>query len=215
MNDIIDRICERKAQLKLKQIDIVQATGASPATVNKWLNQTNEPSAKYLESLANVLGVSIQWLITGFENDTNNIFYETDKIRKAPILSLSQAIDFKKFIFSKIDKQEFEYFIDKGFSEDVFWIRMKADNSMLPIFADGDLVLVDSKIEPRTGNCVIALINGDNKATLRKFRICYDEKAEKEYFQLIAHNDFYPPIDSRRNKFTILGVTVKHERYLI
>lgn len=213
--EITERIRQRAEQLKLKQIDIMEATKASRATVNKWYNHTNEPSARYLEDLANVLNVSIQWLVTGFEIEDNSVLDTKDKIRKAPILSLSEVREYQRIIIDNAHNKEVEYFIDKNFSEEVFWVRMKSDNSMLPIFTDGDLVLIDTKREPRTGNCVIAVIESDEKATLRKFRICYDEKAEKEYFQLIAHNDFYPPIDSRRNKFQIKGVAVKHERLLL
>ena len=113
------------------------------------------------------------------------------------------------------EKRDFEYFVDNNFSDELFWVRTTTDNSMLPTFKDGDLILIDTKREPRTGNCVVAVVEGDTKATLRKYRICYDEKANKEYFQLVAENDFYPAIDSRRNRFSVKGVAVKHERTLV
>lgn len=211
---ITDRINERVRQLKLKQTDIVVATKASPATVNKWLNHTNEPSAKYLEDLAKILNVSIEWLITGVEVADTFDFTKV-KIRKAPILSFYEVVDFYKYLITNDEKRDFEYFVDNNFSDELFWVRTTTDNSMLPTFKDGDLILIDTKREPRTGNCVVAVVEGDTKATLRKYRICYDEKANKEYFQLVAENDFYPAIDSRRNRFSVKGVAVKHERTLV
>ncbi len=215
MHLLTDRINERVKQLKLKQIDIVSATGASPATVNKWLNHTNEPSVKYLENLAAVLNVSIQWLVTGIDINTSKDS-DIEKLRKAPILTLAEVAEYQKYVLSIDDcYREHRVFTDENFSEEVFWVRMEGDNSMLPIFSDNDLVLIDAKKQPRTGNYVIAIIDSDSKATLRKFRLCYDNKADKEYYELVALNDFYPLIDSRRNKFSIKGIAVKHERLLV
>ena len=214
MERITDRIWERANQLKLQQKQIAKATGATSPTVNNWFNHASEPSAKYLEELANILNVSIQWLVTGYDLE-NNVLENNIKIRKAPILSLYEVVDFYKYLITNDDKREYEYFVDNNFSDDLFWIRAKTDNSMFPSFNAGDLILVDTKREPRTGNCVIAIVDGDTKATLRKYRICYDEKANKEYFQLVAENDFYPAIDSRRTRFSVKGVAVKHERSLI
>lgn len=214
MKDITDRIIKRVNELKISQKEIAKAIGASSPTVNNWLNYDREPSLKYLEKLAKTLEVSIQWLVTGYEIE-NNILDENIKIRKAPILSLYEIKDFYKYLIDSDNKREYEYFVDGNFSEDVFWIRAKTDNSMYPTFNAGDLILIDTKREPRTGNCVVAVVEGDSKAILRKYRICFDEKANKEYYQLIAENDFYPAIDSRRSKFQIKGVAVKHERLLV
>lgn len=215
MERITDRIWERATQLKLQQKQIAKATGATSPTVNNWFNHASEPSAKYLEDLANVLNVSIQWLVTGYGLD-KNVLDENIKIRKAPVLSLYEVSEFQKYVISTQDeKREYEYFVDNGFSEELFWIKAKHDVSTSPTFIAGDLILIDTKREPRTGNCVIVILDGDSKATLRKFRICFDEKANKEYFQLVAENDFYPKLDSRHNRFSIKGVVVKHERILI
>lgn len=215
MKDITDRIIKRVNELKISQKDIAKFTGASSPTVNNWLNYDREPSVKYLEQLAKILGVSIQWLVTGYDIENVDILEGKIKIRKAPILTLYEVKEYEKYLTITDDKREYEFFVDKNFSEVLFWTRLNSDNGMMPIFSHGDLVLVDTKREPRTGNCVIAIIEGDSKAILRKFRTCFDEKADKEYYQLVAHNDFYPPIDSRRDKFFISGVAVKHERFLV
>ncbi len=214
METITDRIVERANQLKLKQLDIMQSTQAKRATVNKWFNHLSEPSVKYLEDLAKVLNVSIQWLVTGYECDKKVDLKE--KVRKAPILSLSEVENYYHHVISVNNHhREFEIFSNERFSDEVFWVRLEGDNSMLPIFTDSELILIDPKRQPRTGNIVIAIIDNDIKATLRKFRLCYDNKADKEYYELVALNDFYPVIDSRRQRFLIKGVAVKHERTLI
>lgn len=214
METITDRIAKRANQLKLKQIDIMHATQAKRATVNKWFNHVSEPSVKYLEDLAKVLNVSIQWLVTGYELE-NSFLADNIKIRKAPVLSFHEVVDFSKHLTVNDTKRNFEYFIDNKFSDEMFWLKVESDSSMFPIFRANDLVLVDTRREPRTGNCVVAVIDGDAKAILRKYRICYDEKANKEYFQLVAENDFYPALDSRHSRFFVKGVAVKIERNLV
>ncbi|MBW4016943.1 helix-turn-helix domain-containing protein [Moraxella osloensis] len=216
MCGITERIIERANQLKLKQSDIIKATGASKATVNNWFNYDRKPSVQYLEALANVLNVSIQWLVTGIDINGNSSSLGLTNLRKAPILTLSEVTEFQKYIISVEDfTRAYKVFSDANFSDEVFWVQMEGDNSMFPVFTDNDLVLIDAKKQPRTGNCVIAVIDNDAKATLRKFRLCYDNKADKEYYELIAINEFYPAIDSRRQRFQIKGVAVKHERTLI
>lgn len=216
METITDRIVERANQLKLKQLDIIQSTKAKRATVNKWFNHASEPSVKYLEDLAEVLNVSIQWLVTGYEIDTK--VHLKNKVRTAPILSLSEVANYYHHIISVNHPQrDFEIFSNEKFkfNDEVFWVRLEGDNSMLPVFTDNDLILIDPKRQPRTGNIVIAVIDNDIKATLRKFRLCYDNKADKEYYELVALNSFYPDIDSRRSKFQIKGVALKHESLLL
>lgn len=214
MNEVSDRILKRLNELKITQKELAKAVGASSPTVNNWLNYDREPSIKYLEKLANTLEVSIQWLVTGYELE-NSFLADNIKIRKAPILSFHEVVDFSKHLTINDTKRNFEYFVDNKFSDEMFWLKVESDSSMFPIFRANDLVLVDTRREPRTGNCVVAVIDGDAKAILRKYRICYDEKANKEYFQLVAENDFYPALDSRHSRFFVKGVVVKLERNLV
>lgn len=74
MSTISDRIIQRMTELKIRQVDLVEATGATKGAVSKWVAGTNIPKAEFLHSLASVLKTSQNWLLTGEQNQKQNNF---------------------------------------------------------------------------------------------------------------------------------------------
>lgn len=81
------------------------------------------------------------------------------------------------------------------------------------IYSNGDL--------PRDLYNLSELSHGYIGGVLRKVRpdntIEYGQvgKDGKPYHQLIALNEFYPPIDSRAKPFEVIGVVLEHKRVLV
>ncbi|MER0117339.1 XRE family transcriptional regulator [Acinetobacter baumannii] len=67
MSEINERIIERMRELKLRQVDLIEATGAKKGTVSKWISGINTPSVEYMPALAQVLKTTESWLLTGKE----------------------------------------------------------------------------------------------------------------------------------------------------
>ena len=65
MSSIRDRIIQRMTDLKLKQVDLMEATGATKGAVSKWVSGTNVPRSEFMPALALVLKTSEKWLLTG------------------------------------------------------------------------------------------------------------------------------------------------------
>lgn len=74
MSTISDRIIQRMTELKIRQVDLVEATGATKGAVSKWVAGTNIPKAEFLSPLANVLKTSQNWLLTGENDQRKNNF---------------------------------------------------------------------------------------------------------------------------------------------
>ena len=74
MENVSDRINKRMKELGLKQADLMRETGAGRATVSGWINDGNNPSAKYLESLAKCLKTTSTYLLTGKDPRKSNNF---------------------------------------------------------------------------------------------------------------------------------------------
>lgn len=70
---VADRINQKMAEHNLSQADLIRGTGAGRATVSGWVNGTNNPSAKHLDSLAKTLKTTTSWLLTGISDTTQNI----------------------------------------------------------------------------------------------------------------------------------------------
>ena len=65
MSLIRNRIIQRMTDLKLRQVDLIEATGATKGAVSKWVSGTNIPKSQYMSALALVLKTSENWLLTG------------------------------------------------------------------------------------------------------------------------------------------------------
>ena len=74
MTSISDRIIQRMKELNIRQVDLVEATGATKGAVSKWVAGTNIPKAEYLPALATVLKTSQNWLLTGNQEKPANNF---------------------------------------------------------------------------------------------------------------------------------------------
>lgn len=51
--------------LKLKQVDLMEATGATKGAVSKWVSGTNVPRSEFMPALSKVLKTTENWLLTG------------------------------------------------------------------------------------------------------------------------------------------------------
>ena len=133
-------------------------------------------------------------------------------MRQIPVLNWVQA-----GVFTDISENGYDEFISIDFDSscNTYALRIRGD-SMEKEFKEGDLIIVDADRQPVAGNYVIAMVDGADQATFKRYKPCgFDERLNKDYFQLIALNDFYAPIDSRHEAIRIVGVVIEHKRRLI
>lgn len=74
MSSISDRIIQRMTELKVRQVDLIEATGATKGAVSKWVAGTNVPKAEYMPALAAALKTTQDWLLFGKEPEKFNAF---------------------------------------------------------------------------------------------------------------------------------------------
>lgn len=131
---ISDRIKLRIKDLKLKQVDLVRATGASKSTVHGWLNGYTVPKGKNLLALADALKVTPGWLLDGGEL----IPLDPDSIHLSdsyPIPSLLTGSPDKPFQKELLEAQNLDL-------ESLYWMNAP-DDSMSPSVREGDVLIVD------------------------------------------------------------------------
>jgi phage repressor protein C with HTH and peptisase S24 domain len=51
--------------LKLRQVDLMEATGATKGAVSKWVSGMNVPKSEFMPALSKVLKTTENWLLTG------------------------------------------------------------------------------------------------------------------------------------------------------
>ncbi|WP_249743622.1 LexA family protein [Providencia rettgeri] len=211
-----DRINLRMRELKLKSKHIMDATGASKGTVSQWVNGGTEPSAKFLSSLATVLGVTEKWLIDGglIEEIKGNVTLGPDITRRVPLVSYVQAGRWKDMIEQRFD--EFTEWIETTakVSGSSFSLRV-VGNSMVDTtgrsrisIPEGAIVIVDPEKDIYNGRIVVARLKDSNETTVKQYVV----DGPNEYLMPINPN--YKPIPFD-DTCEIIGVCVRIEQDLI
>ena len=63
----IERIKETMNKKGIKQIELAKALDLGKTTINAWFNNNTDPKTEQLERIAEVLDISIEYLVTGEE----------------------------------------------------------------------------------------------------------------------------------------------------
>lgn len=206
----------------MSQDELAKRIGITRVSISKWESGLNQPKGRYLNDLAEALGVTVDWLLTG-SGDTPELAEEQPipgyhnvepavipQGNRVPILSYVQAGNWREMCEQATTFDgNVEYVsagIDIGPRGFGLWLR---GNSMTPIFNEGDLVIVDPDESPRPGDYVVAK-NGSEGATFKKYRPRGIDEHGQEVFELVPLNDDYPSMHSDRQHIEIIGVMVEH-----
>ena len=90
---------------------------------------------------------------------------------------------------------------------DTFAMIVHGD-SMLPLFREGDIVVIDPDVSPRSGSYVVAK-EAEGLATLKTYASRGKDDQGRDKFELRPLNDLYETLFSEREPISILGVVVE------
>lgn len=225
METINDRISARRRAQKMSQDELAKRIGITRVSISKWESGLNQPKGRYLNDLAAALGVTVDWLLTGSggspESSADQPIPGYHNVEPAvipqgtrvPVLSYVQAGHWHEMCEQATAFDgNVEYVtagVDVGPCGFGLWLR---GNSMLPLFKEGDLIIVDPDEAPQPGDYVVAK-NGSNEATFKKYRPRGIDENGQEVFELVPLNDDYPTMHSDRQHIQIIGVMVEHRSY--
>ncbi|MBC3631648.1 LexA family protein [Klebsiella michiganensis] len=208
--NIHDRIKFRMGLLMLKSRHLVDATGASKATVSQWVNGGSEPSAKYIPALARVLKVSERWLLEGgpqMEPHPETGYSIPIKIRDVPLISLEQAATWLDVMEKPFDDEIDLIEVPELVSPFAFAVKME-NNSMMDTSGQGlsipigAILITDIGKEVKSGSIVVASIEGQKEAVIKRY------VADGPNRYLMSINQNYDKIIFN-DSCTIIGVCVK------
>ena len=133
-----------------RQVDLKNALGESDGQISSWYNGRYRPNAEAMARIANVLGVSVDYLLGKEEPPAA----DPPKTHEVPVLGkvaagvpISAQVDIIGTVYTEKDGE-------------LYALRIKGD-SMSPRIMDGDTVLVHPQTIAEDGDLVIVMIGDD------------------------------------------------------
>lgn len=147
----------------------------SQPTISDWEAGRKTPSSKSAARLADYFGVSLDYLIGR----------DTESKYSIPVVGMVPAGIPIEAIEDVLDYEEITP--EMARMGDLFGLRVKGD-SMEPRIKEGDVLIIRKQDTADTGDIVIAFVNGDNEATVKKF------VKHENGISLIPNNHAYEPM---------------------
>ncbi|MDU1177097.1 MAG: transcriptional repressor LexA [Peptoniphilus harei] len=169
LNDIRNRIFQKKSELNLSYQDMSEKTGLSKSTLQRYITgDIRNLGLDKLEILAKALDVTPSYLM-GWEDENKDPILENIpgiitpvQMKRIPILGTIACGD---PIFAQ-ENYDGYFMIDKNLPEADFILRAKGDSMIEAHIFDGDLVFLKKTNDVDNGQIAAVLI--DDEATLKR-----------------------------------------------
>lgn len=209
--------------------------GKDISQVSQWLNKsidfkTGKPrniSARSCRQIEAKLGLPVGWMDTQHAAEAELLFSRSGGeskefdvnvrpvpigVREIPVISAIQAGKLKEISdpyppgagFARV------FTDDMNLSQWTFALEIEGD-SMLPVFVEGDRVIIDPEMTPNPGEYVAAR-NSHAEATFKRYRPRGIDKSGNEIFELVPLNEDYPTMRSDSEPLQIIGTMAYHIR---
>lgn len=173
-----ERIKQLRIERQWTQEYVCEKLNISPGALSRYETSMYEPkSLELVKDFANLFGVSTDYLLGKSDNRNSDV-----PISKIPVLGTVKAgYDWlaEENIVDYITLKENIPNVNEYYA-----LRITGD-SMLPLLAEGDLVIVHDQDDVESGQTAVVLINGE-EATVKKV------VKTNEGIELHAMNPYYP-----------------------
>ena len=200
MYEIFEKLCEEKGVTPYR---VCKETGITTATISNWKAGRYTPKQDKLQKIAEFLGVTIEYLMTG-ENPSvttvSNIF--PIDLKRFPMLG---EIACGKPKYTNEDRESY-VMAGTNIKAD-FCLKASGDSMVNARILDGDIVFIRQQDMVENGEIAAVVVNNDSEATLK--RLFYYQ--EKGLLILKAENPAYEDLifqGEELNEVHILGKAV-------
>jgi SOS-response transcriptional repressor LexA len=202
---------------KISQGELARRCGWIQSRLGNYESGSRDPGPEELQVIARVTGVSPIWLQHGTDaaGGPSELLSAESAVRKIPVIDLVQAglpreiadpyppgAGSSHYLVSAADK----------IGPNAFALIV-AGESMAPLFRPGDRVVVDPAAQVKPGNIVVARINNDTEATIKRFRDRGRDSSGAPIYELVPENPNFATLTiSAQAPGQIIGPVVRHER---
>lgn len=200
MYEIFEKLCEEKGVTPYR---VCKETGITTATISNWKAGRYTPKQDKLQKIAEFLGVTIEYLMTGENQDVtmvSNIF--PIELKRFPMLG---EIACGKPKYTNEDRES--YIMAGTNIKADFCLKASGDSMVNARILDGDIVFIRQQDMVDNGEIAAVVVNNDSEATLK--RLFYYQ--DKGLLILKAENPAYEDLifqGEELNEVHILGKAV-------
>jgi SOS-response transcriptional repressor LexA len=219
-----ERFREAREAVGISQRALGKKIGYSGSAISQWESGDTHPDLirrAALEMAAGILRVSVNKLLTGRDDERADVppglKAAPEDVRNIPLISLVQA-GYSREGDDPYPRGEgagsilVDADLAQSLSRLVFALEITGE-SMLDEFRPGDIVIIDPMIKPQPGDYVVAKVDGDSKATFKKYRSRGTGMNGEPIFELVPLNpDFATITVSADNPGRIIGTMMEHRR---
>lgn len=216
----------RKKEVDVTQQSIADALNISQGAVGHYLNGRNALNPKVASVFAKMLKISISDFSSSLAKETMSMAASEKPegnnqhdplpvrsgFRSVPLLSRGQAARWNAASGLKSLSGTIEFLqTNLPLSSSAFAFAID-DDSMIPEFNEGDIVICDPQTTRVPGDFVITQIDNAEEISFRRFRLL-ESGVAGERFEIFPLNDVYPSNKSNGSEIRIVGTMVEHRRY--
>lgn len=208
------RLRAARSRAGMKQGQLAEALGVSVQAVSGWERDVYKPEVGNVIKIASALGISADDLMSEDAGETLGYQQGLTAVYRAPLIDRIAAGQWRAIIADgERPRADRSFELSKRPVGDAFALQVES-GSMLPEFREGDVIVIDTGIEPRPGDFVVAKLDRDDKATFKRYRPRGVDDEGQPIIELAPLNDDFPTlIMNARNPGTIVGVMIEHRRF--
>lgn len=216
MNGIGQRIRDARERAGLTQQALGRFCGISRAAVAQWENGTTLPSLAHLQRASEAMGVWVSWL-AGEGDGTAAATVNAPPgppVRSVPVIDYVAAGTWHTVTDPYPAGRGMEALMtERRIGGNTFGLVVRG-SSMEPEFREGDKIIVDPDITPLPGDFVVAKLDREDEATLKKYRPRGNDAQGQPRIDLVPLNEDWPVLRiDAETPGRIVGTVVEHRRY--
>lgn len=213
MSALGDRIRKARKERGMTQSELAHALGISVQAISQWESGKTLPTTDRLILISDMLGMDLRSAL--FRGELGPYRGDVRGGRfVVPLLSRVAAGHWSEVVAEQHVTDETKAFeIHWPPVGPAFALEIEGE-SMLPEFKPGDVIIVDTGIEPIPGDFVVAMLEGQSEATFKKYRPRGNDMDGNPVIELTPLNPDYPPLTiSSKFPGRVIGTMKEHRSF--
>ena len=204
----MNRIKSLREELNMTQQELADKLDGAKSTVAMYEKGDRKPSLEILIRLSEIFNCSIDYILCKTDvRNLNNISKASDNLLLIPVIgkiAAGQPILAEEYIEGYLPVDPNIYGLKT--SEDLFYLKVSGQSMNMRI-KNGDYALIRKQDTAEDGDIIVAIVNSDNEATLKRYKKLNDQ------FVLLEPMSTDPTIEAitvnlKNTKFQIIGKAI-------